>query len=153
TPAQRALDRRQGDVHDRSVEQRDPRADDRGDKRQALERCVAAGGHTLTNGSPSRKGPARRRTAAAKRGGEPCQQRTFDRYTVVPSDEVCRRTSSIKILISASPRPCSAAASELVAGSSSGAVNVPQSRTAHVKRSASAVMVTRMNPCSSGRPC
>src|SRR5262249_13026921 len=108
TPAQRALDRRQGDVHDRSVEQRDPRADDRGDKRQALERCVAAGGHTLTNGSPSRRGPARRRTAAAKRGGELCQQRTFDRYTVVPSDEVCRRTSSIKILISASPRPCSA---------------------------------------------
>jgi len=95
-------------------------------------------------------GERRRRTLSA---ANVCQQRTFDRYTVVPLDEVCTRTSSIKILMSASPRPWSAAASKLAAGCAAGAVNVPQSRTAHVKRSASAVMVTRMNPRSSGRPC
>ncbi len=46
-PAERALDRRQRDVHDRAVEQHDPRAHDAGDQCQALGACVNRGTHRL----------------------------------------------------------------------------------------------------------
>jgi hypothetical protein len=59
------------------------------------------------------------------------------------------RISSTTLAIKASPRPCS----DLVSASRMGIANVPQSRTANVKRSPSATALKEINPCSSGAPC
>jgi hypothetical protein len=58
-------------------------------------------------------------------------------------------TSSMTLAINASPLPCS----ELVSASRTGIANVPQSRMTNVKRSASAMTLKEIDPCSSGAPC
>ena len=58
--AERALDRRQRDVHDRAVEQHDARADDARDQRQALDRGFAARGRHAPTVAADDRGSVRR---------------------------------------------------------------------------------------------
>ena len=68
--AQRDLDRRQRDVHDRAVQQHDARAHDAGDQRQALDRRIAAGRHRPTVAAHAT--PATPRAATGRAGRNIC---------------------------------------------------------------------------------